>query len=115
MQHPKRTDKCGIVCVNIVYFMTMSVQPYDGLYNLVTWYQEFIIPYIGNHSRKKSFANELLWHSSRENIRDSTLNLWSVIAVLIMTTVFVQAVVQAVVQACSWSHLPIFYLLMESG
>ena len=29
------------------------------------------IPYIGNHSRKKSFANELLWHSSRESIRDS--------------------------------------------
>ena len=29
------------------------------------------LPYIGNHSRKKSFANELLWHSSRENIRDS--------------------------------------------
>ena len=24
-----------------------------------------------NHSRKKSFVNELLWHSSRENIRDS--------------------------------------------
>ena len=28
------------------------------------------ILYIGNHSRKKSFANELLWHSSRENIRN---------------------------------------------
>ena len=29
------------------------------------------LPYIGNHLRKKSFADHLLWYSSRENIRDS--------------------------------------------
>ena len=27
------------------------------------------ILYIGNHSKKKSYVNSLLWHSSRENIR----------------------------------------------
>ena len=40
-------------------------------HTFITIYPTTHIPYIGNHSRKKSFANELLWHSSRENIRDS--------------------------------------------
>ena len=49
------------------------------------------IPYIGNHLQKKNFANHLLWHSLRENIRDSQENDLEVALSCVARAIFAQA------------------------